>query len=94
MTPAELKAARHTLSLSAEGFARLVRVQSGRTVRRWEAGDAPIPGAVEVIVALALPLQHAGEAETNWTAFEVSLGFDCGAAVRAHSRAKAEVGDL
>jgi transcriptional regulator with XRE-family HTH domain len=52
MTPAELKAARHALGLSAEGFARLVRVQSGRTVRRWEAGDAPIPGAVDVILIM------------------------------------------
>ncbi len=37
MTADELKAARHTLGLSAEGFARLVRVESGRTIRRWEA---------------------------------------------------------
>lgn len=52
VTPTELKAARHALGLSAEGFARLVRVQSGRTVRRWERGDAPIPGAVDVILIL------------------------------------------
>jgi transcriptional regulator with XRE-family HTH domain len=81
MTPAELKTARHALGLSAEGFARLVRVQSGRTVRRWEAGDAPIPGAVEVIVSLAAPLQHAGDIERSGLAFEVTLGFDCGGAV-------------
>lgn len=50
MTPSELKATRHALGLSAEGFARLVRVESGRTVRRWEAGDRDIPGPVIVIV--------------------------------------------
>ena len=50
MTPAELKTARHALGLSAEGFARLVQVESGRTVRRWEAGDRDIPGPVIVIV--------------------------------------------
>ena len=47
MTPADLKAARKALGLSAEGFARLVGVQSGRTVRRWERGDRDIPGTVE-----------------------------------------------
>lgn len=52
VTPAELKAARRALGLSTEGFARLVRVASGRTVRRWEKGDAPIPGAVDVILIL------------------------------------------
>lgn len=49
MTPAELKAARHALGLSAEGFATLVNVQGGRTVRKWEAGDRDIPGPVTVL---------------------------------------------
>jgi DNA-binding transcriptional regulator YiaG len=49
MTPAELKSIRHSLGLSAEAFARLVRVASGRAVRRWEAGDRDIPGPVTVI---------------------------------------------
>lgn len=50
MTPADLKSARHTLGLSAEGMARLLHVQSGRTVRRWEAGDRDIPGPVIVLI--------------------------------------------
>lgn len=50
MTPYELKSARHALGLSAEGFARLVRVGSGRTVRRWESGERDIPGPVAVLV--------------------------------------------
>lgn len=53
MTPAELKAARHALGLSAERFARMVRVQSGRTVRKWEAGDRDIPGPITAILDLA-----------------------------------------
>ena len=52
MTPSELKTARKALGLSAERFARLVRVQSWRTVRRWEAGERDIPGPIVVIVEL------------------------------------------
>lgn len=49
MTPADLKAARHALGLSAEGFAKLMGVESGRTVRRWEAGERDIPGPVQIL---------------------------------------------
>ena len=63
MTPADLKAARKALGLSAEGFARLVGVQSGRTVRRWERGDRDIPGTVErLLEALAEMGREQGEA--------------------------------
>jgi DNA-binding transcriptional regulator YiaG len=54
MTPAELKSARHALGLSAEGFARWVGVESGRTVRRWESGERDIPGPVQVLVRAAI----------------------------------------
>ncbi|CAB4145746.1 hypothetical protein UFOVP1204_69 [uncultured Caudovirales phage] len=54
MTPSELKSARKSLGLSAEGFARVVEVASGRTVRRWEDGSQDIPGPVVVIVGLLL----------------------------------------
>lgn len=54
MTPEELKIARQALGLSAEGFARLVQVESGRTVRRWEAGERDIPGPVQVLVRALL----------------------------------------
>ncbi len=50
VTPEDLRAARTALGLSAEAFARLVRVESGRTVRRWEAGERDIPGPVVVLV--------------------------------------------
>lgn len=59
MTPADLKSKRHALGLSAEGFARLVRVQSGRTVRKWEAGERDIPGPVEVIIEMTEALPEA-----------------------------------
>lgn len=49
LTPQELKQARKSLGLSAEGLARLVGVASGRTVRRWEAGGQDIPGPVVVL---------------------------------------------
>ena len=50
LTPQQLKQARAELKLSASGFARLVMVEDGRTVRRWEAGERSIPGPVIVIV--------------------------------------------
>jgi DNA-binding transcriptional regulator YiaG len=49
ITPEQLRAARTALCLSAEKFAQLVRVESGRTVRRWEAGERDIPGPVQVL---------------------------------------------
>jgi len=52
--PEELQAARRALGLSAEGLARMVRVESGRTVRRWEAGEREIPGPVTVVMETAM----------------------------------------
>jgi len=51
MTGEELKAARLALGLSQDEFAQLVRVSSGRTVRKWEDGERQIPGPVTVLVA-------------------------------------------
>jgi hypothetical protein len=53
-TPDELKAARHALGLSADGLARMLRVENGRTVRRWEAGERDIPGPVIVLMETAM----------------------------------------
>jgi len=50
MTPAEFRYIRHALGLSTQGLARLLQVSSGRTVRRWEAGDRDIPGPVRVLM--------------------------------------------
>jgi len=52
MTPAELKSIRQSLGLSAEVFAKVVRVESGRTVRRWESAERDIPGPVTLIAEL------------------------------------------
>ena len=53
-TAAELKAAREFLGLSADDLARVVGVEDGRTVRRWEAGDRDLPGPVIVVMETAL----------------------------------------
>jgi hypothetical protein len=53
-TPDELKAARQTLGLSAEGLAMMVRTGDGRTVRRWESGENEIPGPVTVVLETAM----------------------------------------
>lgn len=50
MTAGKLRAARLDMSLSADRFAKLVQVESGRTVRRWEAAERDIPGPVQVLV--------------------------------------------
>ncbi|WP_024508414.1 helix-turn-helix transcriptional regulator [Bradyrhizobium sp. ARR65] len=53
-TPEALKDARAALGLSADALARTVRVEDGRTVRRWEAGEREIPGPVIVILETAM----------------------------------------
>jgi hypothetical protein len=53
-TPQALKDARAVLGLSADALAKIVRVEDGRTVRRWEAGEREIPGPVIVILETAL----------------------------------------
>lgn len=53
-TPEALKTARAVLGLSADALARIVRVEDGRTVRRWEAGEREIPGPVIVIMETAM----------------------------------------
>lgn len=69
MTPADLKSLRHSLGLSADGFARLVRVASGRTVRRWEDGSQDIPGPVvalsEALRESAAVRRHFGLTQTS-----------------------------
>lgn len=53
-TPEALKEARQALGLSADGLARMLRVDDGRTVRRWEASGATIPGPVIVVMETAM----------------------------------------
>lgn len=53
MTQKELKAALKALGLTQMGAARLFSVD-GRTVRKWVAGDAPIPGSVALCLNLMI----------------------------------------
>ncbi len=46
MTPADLKVRRESLGLPQSWIAERLGVQD-RAVRRWEAGDSPIPEAVD-----------------------------------------------
>lgn len=52
MTPAEFRSIRVQLGLSQSGLARLFRVQSDRTIRKWEAGERDIPGPAQVLIRL------------------------------------------
>lgn len=66
MTPAELKSARHSLGLSAEGFAQAFGVASGRTVRGWETGarngkPATMPRPVLILLQLAMEFPEVRE---------------------------------
>lgn len=49
MNADEVRLVRLRLGLSAEAFARLLQVQGGRTVRKWEAADRGVSGPVAVI---------------------------------------------
>lgn len=53
-TPDELKTARRALGFSADALARMLRVEDGRTVRRWEAGEREVPGPVIVLMETAM----------------------------------------
>jgi transcriptional regulator with XRE-family HTH domain len=61
MTGEELRTARKSLGLSAEGFARAIDASSGRAVQAWETGSrhgrpAPIPGPVALLIEFALEI--------------------------------------
>jgi DNA-binding transcriptional regulator YiaG len=56
MTKDEFKAVRDVLGLSAEAFAAILGAGSGRTIRRWEAGERPVPGPVAVLCGLLIDM--------------------------------------
>lgn len=47
-----LRTSRQTLGLSAQRFGVACGYANGRIVRRWEAGEVPVPGSVERLVAI------------------------------------------
>ena len=53
-SPEALKAARHALGLSADGLARVLRVDDDSSVRGWETGLSAIPGPVTVVMEAAM----------------------------------------
>lgn len=54
MTAEEFRAARKALGLSAAKMAKALEMgkDGGRSIRRWEAGEHPIPGPAAVAVRL------------------------------------------
>ena len=54
MTGEEIKQARLSLGLTLDEFAKLIRVSSGRTVRKWENNEREAPGPVSVLIELFL----------------------------------------
>jgi DNA-binding transcriptional regulator YiaG len=57
--PEGMKAAREALGISTNELARLIHLRgkhAGHTVRRWEAGEAPIPAYVWILLDLALKI--------------------------------------
>lgn len=52
ITPTELKSIRQRYGLTQSEFARILRIEDGRTVRRWEAGDRAISGPATILLEL------------------------------------------
>ena len=52
MSAAVIIRTRKSLGLTVEGFASAVRVASGRTVRKWEAGERQPPGPVLLLCSI------------------------------------------
>ena len=62
MTPVDFRAALADLGLTQVGFARVARVDP-RTVRKWVAGDRPIPGPVVVLLEMLRSRAISGQAD-------------------------------
>lgn len=61
MTPAQFKAARRRLGLSANGMAEALGLSDGRSVRRYEEGAREISGPVALLIGYLLRDHEAGE---------------------------------
>lgn len=60
MTPAELAEARQRLGMKASDLGRALELADkvpGRQIRRWETGEAAIPGPAAVAIRLMLELR-------------------------------------
>lgn len=63
MTPADLRTARKTLGLTQHGLAEALRMGKWgfQSVAKWEKGEIPVPGPVQVAVELMVE-------RTEWVA--------------------------
>ena len=52
MTPTRFRNIRFTLGLSVNELARVLRLESGRTIRRYEGGQSAISGPVSLLMEL------------------------------------------
>lgn len=62
MTPAEFRAARKSFGLTQAALAADLGLKDGRTIRRWESGERPIPGPVCIAIEALLT----GWRPENW----------------------------
>lgn len=70
------KKARIGTGLSHDSFAELFGIGSGRTVRRWEAGEREIPGTVWVLLQLIYAIPEVEDyfeltIDDNWQDIDV-----------------------
>jgi len=52
MTPEQFRAIRQRAGLSQARLAALLRLSDGRTIRRYESGERPIPGPVSLLMEM------------------------------------------
>tara|TARA_Y100000310_G_scaffold156380_1_gene155816 strand:+ start:4847 stop:5107 length:261 start_codon:yes stop_codon:yes gene_type:complete len=50
MKPEEFRKGRRLLGFSQNDLAKVFKVSSGRTIRKWESGERDIPGPAEVLM--------------------------------------------
>jgi len=61
LTPADFRACRLALRLSAQDMADALGLANGRTIRRYESGEHRIPGPVVVLIGKMLIDRDAAE---------------------------------
>lgn len=52
MKPHEVYSIRKSMGLSLRGFARLLRIDSHETIRRWEKGMIDVPGPESILLEM------------------------------------------
>jgi len=57
MTPKQLRDTIATIGITQEELGKFLGHPTGRTVRRWIAGDSPVPVAVSKLLKLMIELE-------------------------------------